>query len=143
MTQELDYIIISYLYRNAQNTKTWPDYPMAFANPNGYPIEGVLAKLEKLGLYSGISIIFQHTFEGLIKYTKLTNEDYDSYDFSDDGDEHPFTQVFDIGSPETILDGYGIDVQTLVTQYTSEHNEPIPTIDQLFEKLEKDGVDEA
>ena len=56
------------------------------------------------------------------------------------GYEHPFTQVVDIGSPATVLDGYGIDVQTLIATYTSAHNEPIPTIDQLFEELERDGV---
>ena len=59
MAQEADYIIISYLYRNAQNSKTWPDYPMAFANPNGYPLEEILEKLEGWGLCSGESIMLQ------------------------------------------------------------------------------------
>ena len=145
MTQDADYIIIDYMYRNAQNTKNHPDYPMAFANPNGYPLQEVLEKLEKLGLSSGISIIFQHTFEGLIKYKKLTNEDFDAYDFGDGGDEHPFTEVVDIGLPATILGypSYRLDIQTLIDTYTSEHNQPIPTIDQLFEKLEKDGIDDG
>ena len=143
MAQESDYIIISYLYRNAQNSKTWPEYPMAFANPNGYPLEEILEKLEGWGLCSGESIIFKHTFEGLIKYEVLTNEDFDAYDFGDDGNEHPFTEVFDIGLPETILEGYGIDIQTLIAEYTSKHNEAIPTVEQLFEKLERDGVDAA
>lgn len=143
MTQKSDYIIIDYMYRNAQNTKTRPESPMTFANPNGYSIENVLAKLEKLGLYPGTGIIFQHTFEGLIKYEKLTNEDFDSYDFGDGGDEHPFTEVVDIGLPATVLKWYRIDVQTLIAEYISAHNQPIPTIDQLFEKLEKDGVDDG
>ena len=143
MTKEADYIIIDYMYRNSQNTKNHPDYPMAFANPNGYPLQEVLEKLEKLGLSSGISIIFQHTFEGLIKYRKLTNEDFDAYDFGDGGYEHPFTEVVDIGLPETVLDGYGIDIQTLIAEYTSEHKQSIPTVDQLFEKLKKDGIDDG
>ena len=143
MAEETEYILINYMYRNTQNTKTWPDYPMVFANPNGYPLEGILEKLEGFGLCSGESIIFKHTFEGLIKYEVLTNEDFDAYDFGDGGYEHPFTKVVEIGSPATVLDGYGIDVQTLIATYTSAHNKPIPTIDQLFEKLEKDGVDDG
>ena len=70
MTQESDYLIIDYMYRNAQNTKSGSEYPMAFTNPNGYPLEDVLVTLERLGLYPGTGFIFQHTFEGLIKYTK-------------------------------------------------------------------------
>ena len=79
----------------------------------------------------------------MIKYEVLTNEDFYAYDFGDDGNEHPFTEVFDIGLPETILEGYGIDIQTLIAEYTSKHNEAIPTVEQLFEKLERDGVDAA
>ena len=143
MTQESDYVIIDYMYRNAQNTKSYPTYPMIFDNPNGYPMENVRAKLRELGVYPETAIIFQHTFEGLIKYEKLTNEDFDSYDWRDGGYEHPFTEVRAISSLFTVRESPEIDVQTLIAEYISAHNQPIPTIEQLFEKLEKDGVHKA
>ena len=88
MAQQSDYIIIDYMYRDAQNSKTGPRKPMIFFNPNRSEIEDIQAKLREFGLFPGAAIIFRHTFGGLIEYEKLTPglEEEDWYD--DDGDNH-------------------------------------------------------
>ena len=138
MTKGSDYVMIDYMYRDAQNSKTFADTPLIFFNPNGYPIKDIQEKLEAFGIYPGEAIIFEWTFTGLIKYQKLTNEDYNCYEADYTGPHHPFTEITEIELPST-LKWSDSDVQSLIEEYVSENKQPIPTIDQLFERLEIDG----
>ena len=142
MAQESAYVMIDYMYRDAQNSKTFADQPLIFFNPTGYSIKDIQEKLETLGIFPNEAIIFEWTFKGFIEYQVLTNEDYNSYGADYTGDHHPFTTITQIELLATL--GWSeSDVQELLSEYASANNQSVPTIDQLYKRLEEYGVENA
>ena len=134
---DTNYVAIDYMYRDAQNTKTFSKSPMLFLNPAGYEIGEISKKLESLGLHLNEGIFFKDTFGGFVKYENLTPgpEEEDWYD-GVDGDDHAYMEVIDIYQPSDM------GLQAILLNITPHKDYIIPTINQLFEKLQRDGVAE-
>ncbi len=110
---------------------------MLFLNPTSYRIEEIKKKLELLGLYLNEGIFFMDTFGGFVKYENLTAgpEKEDWYD-GVDGDDHPYMEIVSIYHPSDT------ETQAILSAITQHKDYITPTINQLFEKLQRDGVAE-